>query len=146
MFLLDTNVISEAMRERPDSTVRAWFREQSRSDLWTTSVTIAELLFGIESLASSRKQKVLRDAVEGMLAEDFKGKVLTFNLAAARQYAQLVASRQRAGRPIRELDAQIAAIARANGATLVTRNVNDFAACDVPVLNPWDRNAKTKIG
>ncbi len=101
------------------------------SELWTTSVVIAELLAGIESLPSGRKQKALREAVEEMLAEDFRGQILTFNLSAARPFAHIVAARQKMGRPIREMDAQIAAIARVHGATLVTRDVNDFAACDL---------------
>ena len=142
MFLLDTNVISETMRERADPAVRSWFRTQSRAELWTTSVTIAELLFGIESMPSGRKQKALREAVEEMLSEDFRGQILTFNLPAARHYAEIVAARQRLGRPIREMDAQIAAIARTNRATLVTRDVNDFVGCEVLVVNPWNRNSE----
>ena len=142
MFLLDTNVISETMREKADPAVRSWYREQSRSELWTTSVTVAELLFGIESLPAGRKQQALREAVEEMLAEDFRGQILTFNLSAARSYARIVAGRQKMGRPIREMDAQIAAIAHANGATLVTRDVNDFAACEISVVNPWERNSR----
>jgi toxin FitB len=142
MILLDTNVISETMRERPDAAIRAWFREQQRSDLWTTSITIAELLSGIESMPTGRKQKALREAVEEMLVEDFRGQILTFNVPAARQYAQILSSRQRAGRPIREMDAQIAAIARAHSATLATRDVNDFVSCGLKLINPWDRDQK----
>jgi len=141
MFLLDTNVISETMRERPNPVVSAWIDEQPEEELWTASVVIAELLAGIESMASGRKQNSLREAVEGMLVEDFRGQVLTFNLPAARLYAQILASRKRLGRPIRELDAQIAAIARVHSATLATRNVEDFAHCDLVVVNPWDANA-----
>ena len=140
MILLDTNVISETLRERPDLVVSAWLDEQPEKELWTTSVVIAELLSGIELMPSGRKQKALREAVEEMIVEDFRGQILTFNLPAARLYGQIVASRQRMGRPIREMDAQIAAIARANDAILATRDVNDFAGCDLPVVNPWVRN------
>jgi predicted nucleic acid-binding protein len=138
MILLDTNVVSEMMRERPNPDVRGWLRQFPRANVWTTSVVIAELLAGIESMPSGRKQKALRQAVEDMIGEDFHGQMLTFNLPAARLYALILASRRRIGRPIRELDAQIAAIARVHGATLATRNVDDFAGCVLDVVNPWE--------
>jgi hypothetical protein len=146
MILLDTNVISETLRERPDPVVSAWLDEHPEEELWTTSVVVAELLSGIELMPSGRKQKALREAVEKMIVEDFRGQILTFNLPAARQYAQVLAARQKIGRPIRELDAQIAAIANVHGATLATRDVNDFAGCNLAVVNPWDRNGKGTAG
>ena len=84
----------------------------------------------------------MSEAVEDMIVEDFRGQVLTFNLPAARQYAQILAARRKIGRPIREMDAQIAAIARVHGATLATRDVNDFAGCGLTVVNPWDPASK----
>src|SRR5580698_671410 len=105
MILLDTNVISEALRERPDPAVSAWLDEQPEEELWTTAVVIAELLSGIELMSSGRKQRTLRQAVEDMIVEDFRGQILTFNLPAARQYAQILAARRKIGRPIREMDA-----------------------------------------
>jgi predicted nucleic acid-binding protein len=146
MILLDTNVISEYLRERPDAVVSAWLDSHHEEDLWTTSIVLAELLSGVEMMPPGRKQKALREAVEDMIAEDFRGQVLTFNLPAARQYAQILAARRRIGRPIREMDAQIAAIARVHGATLATRDVSDFAVCDIAVVNPWDRSGKGKAG
>jgi len=142
MILLDTNVISETLRQRPDTVVSAWLDKHPEEELWTTSVVIAELLSGIEFMPSGRKQKGLRDAIEQMILEDFRGQVLPFNLPAAREYAQILAARRKIGRPIRELDAQIAAIARVHGATLATRDVNDFAACNLDLVNPWDRSSK----
>jgi predicted nucleic acid-binding protein len=139
MILLDTNVISETMRERPNSSVSAWLDSQPRKKLWTASVVIAELLAGIESMPAGRKQQALREAVEDMVLDDFCGQIFPFNLPAARQYAQILATRQRMGRPIREMDAQIAAIACVQGATLVTRDVNDFAGCNLTVVNPWEK-------
>jgi predicted nucleic acid-binding protein len=146
MILLDTNVISEYLRERPDAVVSAWLDSHPEEDLWTTSVVLAELLSGVEMMPSGRKQKALREAVEDMIVEDFRGQILTFNLPAARQYAQILAARRKIGRPIRELDAQIAAIARVHGATLATRDVNDFIGCNLAVVNPWDRNGKATAG
>jgi predicted nucleic acid-binding protein len=146
MIQLDTNVISEYLRERPDAVVSAWLDSHPEEDLWTTSVVLAELLSGVEMMPSGRKQKALREAVEDMIVEDFRGQILTFNLPAARQYAQILAARRKIGRPIRELDAQIAAIARVHGATLATRDVNDFIGCNLAVVNPWDRNGKATAG
>lgn len=137
MILLDTNVISETMRVRPDSAVLTWLDAHPAEELWTASVVIAELLSGIDLMPAGRKQKVLRDAVEGMIAEDFQGRIFSFDLDAARQYGQILASRSRMGRPIREMDAQIAAIARVHSATLATRNTGDFAFCDLKLVNPW---------
>jgi predicted nucleic acid-binding protein len=142
MILLDTNVISETMRERPNSAVSAWIDAQPRKELWTASVVIAELLAGIETMSVGQKQKTLRAAVEDMILDDFHGQILPFNLPAARQYAQILAKRQKMGRPIREMDAQIAAIARVHGATLVTHDVNDFASCNLTVVNPWEKQGQ----
>jgi toxin FitB len=146
MILLDTNVISEIMRERPNTVVSTWIDEKPEEELWTASVVIAELLAGIELRPPGRKHEALRETVSAMIADDFRGQILPFNLPAARICAQILASRKRLGRPIRELDAQIAAIARVHGATLATRNVEDFAHCDLLVVNPWDRNAQAKVG
>ncbi len=146
MILLDTNVISEYLRERPDPSLSAWLDSHPEEDLWTTSVVLAELLSGVEMMPSGRRQKGLRDAVEKMISEDFRGQILTFNLPAARQYAQILAARRKIGRPIREMDAQIASIARVHSATLATRDVDDFAGCNLAVVNPWDRSGKTTAG
>jgi predicted nucleic acid-binding protein len=142
MILLDTNVISETMRERPDPTVRAWLRQYPRAEVWTASVVIAELLAGIETMPAGREQQALRDAVEDMVLDDFYGQILPFNLPAARQYALILAERQRMGRPIREMDAQIAAVARVRGTVLVTRDINDFAGCNLTVVNPWEKQGQ----
>ena len=137
MILLDTNVISEMMRERPEPAVSAWLNKQPEEEIWTASVVLAEVLSGIEMMAAGRKQKALREAVDGMIAEDFRGRVLDFDLSAARQYGQILSTRRRIGRPIREFDAQIAAIAKVHGATLATRDINDFAGCSLTVIDPW---------
>lgn len=138
MILLDTNVISEYLRERPHAAVSAWLDAQPEEDLWTTSVVLAELLSGVEMMPTGRKQKALRDSIEEMISADFRGQVLAFNLPAARHYAQILAARRKIGRPIHEFDAQIAAIARLHGASLATRNVDDFAACNLDLVNPWE--------
>jgi predicted nucleic acid-binding protein len=137
MILLDTNVISEMMRERPEPAVSAWLDKQPEEELWTASVVLAELLSGIDLMPAGRKQRVLRNAVEGMIAEDFRGRILNFDLPAARYYGQILSFRQGMGRRIREMDAQIAAIAKVHGAELATRNIPDFEHCGVSLVNPW---------
>ena len=137
MILLDTNVISEVMRPRPDLAVVAWFQSRPRKEFWTSTVVVAELLSGIDLMPAGRKQRELRDAVEGMLREDFRGQILSFDLAGARCFGQILSVRRRLGRPINGPDALIAATALATGATLATRNTRDFADCEIALVNPW---------
>ncbi len=137
MILLDTNVVSEVMRERPDPAVRAWLGALPRSDLWTASIVIAELLSGIDLMPAGRKQRTLREAVEAMIAEDFRGQILKFDVSAAWHYPQILAPCKHMGRPMREMDALIAATAKSNHATLATRNIPDFEHCGIPLVNPW---------
>lgn len=138
MILLDTNVISEMTRLRPEPAVLAWLDNQPEELLWTASVVLAELLSGVELMAVGRKQSALREMIEGMIVEDFRGQILKFDVAAARGYGQILSSRKRIGRPIREMDALIAATALVHGATLATRNTRDFEDCGIEVVNPWE--------
>ena len=138
MILLDTNVVSEVMRERPDHAVRGWLKSLPKRELWTASVVIAELLSGIDLMPAGRKKEALREGVEGMIAEDFRGQVLKFDVSAARHYGQILAFRKQQGRPIREMDALIAATAKSNNATLATRNPRDFEHCGIPLINPCE--------
>jgi hypothetical protein len=137
MILLDTNVISEIMRIRPEPIVTTWLDNQPEEELWTASVVIAELLSGIDLMPIGRKQRALREAVEGMIAEDFRGHILEFGLRTARHYGKIFSHRQGIGRPITEMDGLIAATAKEHGATLATRNIADFEHCGIPLINPW---------
>ena len=138
MILLDTNVISEMMRLRPEPVVAAWLDKQPQEELWTASVVLAELLSGIELMPAGRKQTALRDAVEEMIADDFRGQVFRFDVPAARRYGQILSARKRIGRPIREMDALIAATALSHRAALATRNTSDFEDCGIELVNPWN--------
>jgi predicted nucleic acid-binding protein len=140
MILLDTNVISEMMRPRPDSRVAAWMQSLPRKEFWISSIVVAELLSGIDLMPSGRRQMGLREAFEAMLTEDFHGQILSFDLAAARYYGQILSTRQRIGRPINEMDAQIAATARVHGATVATRNLKNFRKCELSLIDPWSDN------
>lgn len=140
MIILDTNVLSEILRPAPDAKVMAWLAAQPRFALFTTTVTQAELLYGVKVLPDGRRKSGLREAVLAVFAIDFEGQVLSFDSDAACVYAEIAADRRSAGQPISQFDAMIAAIARSRGADLATRNVKDFADCGIHVINPWDHN------
>jgi toxin FitB len=138
MILLDTNVVSEGMRPHPDTALETWLQRQSRSEIWMPSVVAAEMLAGVESLPSGRKQQALREAVDAMITEDFRGQIVGFDLKAARAFGKILATRKKLGRPIRDMDAQIAAIASVHNAALATRNTRDFEQCGIKLINPWN--------
>ncbi len=142
MIVLDTNVISELVRHRPDPGVLAWVDARSVADLYVTSVTVAELLYGVERLPPGRRRAGLGAAVGDLITVDFAGRVLPFDAAAAVTYAQVVAERERAGHPIGMADAMIAAVALEVGAVLVTRNVKDFAGVGLDLVDPWDSGTR----
>ena len=138
MIILDTNVVSELMRPNPNSNVVDWVAGQATLDLHLSTVSEAELLYGIEILPPGGRRDRLLAEVEGMLREDFDGRILPFDSAAARAYAVIAAARRAAGRPINHADCQIAAIARCRDASVATRDVDDFEETGVEVINPWE--------
>jgi predicted nucleic acid-binding protein len=137
MIVLDTNVLSELMRRRPAGRVVRWVDEQDASALAITAVTVAELLYGVARLADGARKTELAAAVDALVREDFAGRVLSFDVAAAAHYAELVAERERQGRPVSASDGQIAAICRCYGAALATRNVRDFDGVGLGLVDPW---------
>jgi predicted nucleic acid-binding protein len=138
MIVLDTNVLSETWRPKPSAKVLGWMRSQPSAGLFTTAITEAELLYGIALLPDGKRRRALESAIGLIFAEDLAGRVLPFDSAAAREYADIAAARRRVGRRIAEADAQIAAIARSRSALLATRNVEDFAGCGLTVVSPWE--------
>jgi toxin FitB len=138
MIVLDTNVLSELMRRRPAACVVKWVDAQDARALAITAVTVAELLYGVARLRKSSRKTDLAVAVDALVREEFAGRVLPFDVVAAEHYAGLAADRDRNGRPISVSDGQIAAICRCHGAVLATRNVRDFDATGIVVLDPWD--------
>jgi hypothetical protein len=137
MIVLDTNVVSELMRPRPNENVVAWIASRSASTLCTTTISQAEVLHGVLLLPKGKRRDSLEQAADAMFEADFAERVLPFTSGAARAYARIAASRRRAGRPISTFDAQIAAITSASGSSLATRNVEDFEGCGIEVINPW---------
>jgi len=138
MILLDTNVISATMRPSPEKSVIAWLDRQPRTSVWTTSVTVLEIRFGLQMMPSGRKRTLLISLFERLLTELIEHRVVPFDTAAAQHAADLMVIRQKAGRPVELRDTMIAGIALASRATLATRNVKHFADLAIPLVNPWD--------
>ncbi|MBZ5580117.1 MAG: type II toxin-antitoxin system VapC family toxin [Acidobacteriia bacterium] len=137
MIVLDTNVLSEALRPSPSAAVLHWLACQEPSGVFTTAITQAEILYGIEALPPGTRRSRLQAAIEKMFAAQFEGRVLPFDESAARSFARIAAARDAAGRPISQFDAMIAAIARSHRAAVATRNTADFERCGIPIVNPW---------
>jgi toxin FitB len=137
VIILDTNVVSELMKADPSPAVFAWASSHPSADLFTTTITMAEVLYGIERQPQGKRRNQFLHEAESVFVEDFKGRILAFDESSARMFAVIAAQRRAHGRPIDEPDAQIAAIARAQGATLATRNTDDFEGCGVRLVNPW---------
>lgn len=137
MIVLETNVLSELMKSKPDRRVVSWLREQPGASLFTTSVTQGEILYGLKLLPAGRRRKELESAATEMFEVEFQGRVLSFGSQAARMFAELAESRRLAGQPISQFDAQIAAITRVSAARLATRNLSDFRGCGLDLMNPW---------
>ncbi|MCY4408945.1 MAG: type II toxin-antitoxin system VapC family toxin [Caldilineaceae bacterium] len=137
MFILDTNVISEVMRDSPHQKVLAWIDDQFTSSLFVTAITEAEIRTGIALLPAGKRRRGLTAAAERTFEMLFSERVLAFDSEAARAYAEIASGRRVVGRPISQADCQIAAIAKSQGASIVTRDVDDFEGCGVEVLNPW---------
>ncbi len=137
VILLDTNVLSALMLRVPDQTVVAWLDGQSAESIWTNSITVFEVRMGIELLAEGRRRTRLEQEFDRLLAEELDGRVQSFDRAAAGAAGTIAASRQRAGLTVEIRDVQIAGIATARGATLVTRNTRHFEGLGVPLIDPW---------
>ena len=138
MLVLDTNMLSAMMSAEPVRKVADWILDQPSEALFTAAVCQAEILSGIAILPDGRRRVDLEAAARAMFADDFQGRVLSFDGAAAAAYAELFAARRRAGPPIGTIDLMLASIARARGASIVTRNVADFEGIGLTIVNPWD--------
>ena len=137
MILLDTNVISELMRPEPAIQILAWFGNNSTERLVLSSITEAELLRGITILPEGRLKIFKSKLLSEFLLIDFANLILPFESKAANHYAEIFATRKTLGRPISTFDCMIAAIAKANGCKLATRNISDFEQCGLEIINPW---------
>lgn len=138
-FLLDTCVVSEFRKSRPDPGVRLWLAEVDPAVLYLSAITIGELRFGIETLPDPHRRAELERWFASDLLADFDGRILALDIDAAAEWGRLRALARRHGKTAPVIDALVAAIGRRHGLTLVTRNERDFAAIDVPIINPWER-------
>jgi predicted nucleic acid-binding protein len=140
MIILDTNVLSELLRPEPARQVERWLAAQDGTKVYFTTVGEAELRHGVAIRPAGKRRNALTTAIEGLLEEDFRDRILSFDRPAARAYAAIAAiaaERRAAGRPISQFDCQIAAIARAREATVATRNTSDYEGCGIELINPW---------
>ncbi|HEY1897783.1 MAG TPA: type II toxin-antitoxin system VapC family toxin [Terracidiphilus sp.] len=138
MILLDTNVLSALMRQKPDVEVIRWLDQQPRTSVWTTAITVFEIRFGLQVMASGKRQLSLMKAFEHLLTELIQQRVAQFDGAAAEKAADLMVARQKNGLSGDLRDTMIAGIALATHATLATRNVRHFEDISCPVVNPWE--------
>jgi predicted nucleic acid-binding protein len=136
LILLDTNVVSALMQRESDRTVVTWLDSQPAESIWTTSMTVFEIRFGLELLADGRRRKRLEDTFKRCLEEDFEGRVQPFDQTAALAAGAIAAERRRAGRPVEIRDVQIAGIAAARRAKLATRNLRLFEGTGVSLVDP----------
>ena len=137
MIVLDTNILSTLMRQETDPAVIAWLDGQAPESIWTTSITVFEIRFGLEILAKGRKRKALEEAFFSALNEDFNGRILTFDQSAADAAAVIAARQRQTGRPVEIRDVQIAGIVAARKATLATRNTRHFEGTGIALIDPW---------
>jgi toxin FitB len=138
MLLLDTNVVSELMRRRPNPRVLDWIAAQPLAEMAIATITVMEVRFGVALLPQSKRRADLDTKFRRFLAQGFAGRVLPFDHAAADACADIRAERRRMGNPITAEDGMIAAIARVHGAPVATRDVRGFEGCGLTVINPWE--------
>jgi toxin FitB len=137
MIILDTNAVSEPLKPLPNTGYMAWLREQTPGTLFTTTVTVAEMLLGVETLPPGKRKEMIRQGVVDKALPLFNDRILEFSQSDAFEFARVVASARRSGNDIEFADAVIAAIASCRGFSVVTRNVKDFKGTNVQIITPW---------
>jgi len=142
MIVLDTNLLSEALKPVPSATPLRWLAAQEPRSVFLTTITVAEVLYGIQILPGGKRRDSLARAVSDMLLHDFQGRILPFDTDSSQHYAIIAATRRKQGRPISQSDAMIAAICRSHQATLATRNIPDFHHCGIPLIDPWSHRTE----
>lgn len=138
MILLDTNVLSALMQETPEQAVVSWLDDQPSESVWTTSITIFEIAFGLRLLPHGRRRRRLEEAFAHAVEDDLEGRVVPFDVPAADAAARIAAAQRSAGRGVDFRDIQIAGIAAVRKATVATRNLRHFEGLGVSLVNPWE--------
>ena len=137
MIVLDTNVLSELMSSTPDATVLCWLNRQPAASIWTTTITLMELRFGIASMPIGKRRQILSQGLENVLRDEIEGRIVSFDSAAAERAAELSALRRGRGKVVEFRDTMIAGIILATRATLATRNTKDFQDLVLQLVDPW---------
>jgi hypothetical protein len=138
MILLDTNIISEMMKPIPDPNVIQWIDRQEVTQLFVSTITIAEISYGLNVLPEGNRKALLEKAFNKALLEAFTTRILAFDESAAHCYGKIMGHRKNLGQPLGVPDGQIAAIAFSHGAAIATRNIRDFKNCDLHLINPFE--------
>ena len=138
MILIDTNVISELWKAEPNPDVLAWMDAQAVETLYLSAVTVAELRFGVAAMPEGKRRSIYQERLEKEVLPAFTGRVLPFDLAASRAYADLMTSAKESGKAIGKADGYIAATARAYGLMVATRDISPFEAAGLKWVNPWE--------
>ena len=138
MIILDTNIISEMMKSLPSQNLMTWVDQQNVNELFVTTITIGEIVYGLNALPSGNRRKMLEDAFNLTMSGAFEYRVLDFDALSAHRYGRLMADRKKMGKPLSILDGQIAAIAHVNGFKIATRNICDFSDCGLELIDPFE--------
>jgi predicted nucleic acid-binding protein len=138
MIILDTNVISELMREAPNRKVLNWLAGQKPFQLCITTITIAEINRGIVRLSKGKRRTNLENSFSHFVGESFPGRIFSFDQGAADLYGDICKKRETVGLHIDAVDLLIAGIAKSRSASIATRNISDFSSCGVELINPWN--------
>jgi predicted nucleic acid-binding protein len=137
VVIVDTNVVAELMKTSPAPAVVSWMNDQPTAELFLTAVTLGEIFYGLRAMPAGARRVRLEQAFEHVVRAAFEERILAFDEEAARHYGEVMGRRREIGRPMSVLDGQIAAIARANGCAVATRNTRDFVDCGIEIVNPF---------
>jgi len=137
MIIIDTNIVSEMMKASPETLVLNWFNNQKTSSLYLTTITIAEIRYGIRALPYGKRSQLLAEGFNTLIEIAFENRILNFDETAAYQYGEVMGKRKEMGRPLDSLDGQIIAIAKTNICAVATRNTRDFEHCGLTLINPF---------
>ncbi len=137
MILIDTNIVSAIMAPSPTNTVLNWLNNQDTMTLYLSTISIAEIGYGLYIMPDGKRKKLLTERFEGFVARGFYQRILSFDEPAAHKYAEIMGHRRAIGRPLNVPDGQIASIARANSFSVATRNIRDFEECGLKLINPF---------
>ncbi len=138
MIILDTNIISELMKEMPNAHVVQWINKQNANYLYITTITIGEIVYGLEVLPLGKRRYLLNEVFHGVIMQTFKHRILPFTDSAAFVYGKIMGKRKSLGKPLSIPDGQIAAIGLSQGCSIATRNIKDFTDCELDLINPFD--------